>query len=454
MVAVKPQAKIPSIPGFRLAARSFATLPQYLLKLARERGTVVRFRNLRRDVYFFAEPALVEAVMVTKASSFMKGRGTQRLVTMLGRGLLTSEGQEHIRHRRLVQPAFHKKRIESYGAIMVERTLAHAASWQSGQVLDLDHEMNRIALEIVSQALFGMDLSHEYATIGSALDDALSTFLFRMLPFSEVFDSVPIPSTRKMRDACKRLDAVVYRMIAQHRAGAGDSNDLLSMLLSSEDDERGRLTDEQVRDEALTILLAGHETTANALAWTFYLLQRHPEVEAKLHAQVDAVLAERDAGVDDLPQLDYVRAVFAETMRLYPPAWITGRGALRDVEIGSHRLRRGDIVVLSPYVSHRDARYFPRPDSFEPERWLGEAPPKFAYFPFGGGNRRCIGEPFAWMEGVLALATIARRMRLPRVDASDVETLPLVTLRPRTPIRARVELRRTHARPPKATSAV
>jgi cytochrome P450 len=434
---------IPSIPGFRLAFRPFQTFPAYLLKLVRERGPVFRFRNFKLDIYVFCEPDLVEDVLVTKASSFMKGRGTQRLVGLIGRGLLTSEQPQHLRHRRLVAPAFHRRRIEGYGEIMVSRTVAHAERWREGDVLDLDREMNRIALEIVSQALFGTDLSRELDVVSHALDQALSTFAFRMLPYTERFDRMRfLPTTRTLLDARASLDAIVYRMIAEHRAGGVDRGDLLSMLLSAQDDEQVGLTDEQVRDEAMTILLAGHETTANALAWTFYLLQRNPQIEERLHAHVDEVLGDRDPVAADVPRLAYVRAVFAETMRLYPPAWITGRRAVRDVEIGPYRLASGDVVIVSPYVSHRDPRYFPDPERYVPERWLGEPPPKFAYFPFGGGNRLCIGEQFAWMEGVLAIATLARRMRLERVDGGDVATLPLVTLRPRSPIRARVALRR------------
>ena len=430
----------PTIPSFRLALRSFPTLPAYLLRTIRERGTVVRFRNMRRDIYVFAEPALVEEVFVTKASAFLKGRGTQRLVALIGRGLLSSEQPQHLRHRRLVQPAFHRRRVDEYGRIMVERTLALVRGWEAGRLVDVDREMNRLALDIVSRSLFGRDLSADVGNVASALDAALSTFAFRMLPFAEAFDDVPIPPTRRLRAARATLDAIVYRMIAEHRAGAGDASDLLSMLLASEDDDR-QLDDDRVRDEAMTILLAGHETTANALAWTFYLLARNPDVERRLHRELDRVLGDRDPSVDDLPALAYVRAILAETMRLYPPAWITSRYAARPVEIGPYRLRAGDVAMVSQFVSHRDPRYFPDPERYDPERWLGDAPPKFAYFPFGGGNRLCIGESFAWMEGILAIATIARRVRLVRAGEADVATLPLVTLRPRSEIRARVEPR-------------
>ena len=441
MVATKPRSSPPTLPGFRLLARPVTTLPAFLLAVTRDRGSVVRFHTMQRDIYVFAEPAFVEDVLVTKASSFMKGRGTQRLVGLIGRGLLTSDRPQHIAHRRLVQPAFHRGRIDEYGRVMVERALARAIAWTPGEIVDVDREMNRLALEIVSKALFGTDLSADADVVAQALDSALSTFMFRMLPFSEYFDRAPFGPARKLGKARAALDAVVYRMIAEHRAGHGDPGDLLSMLLASEDDDRVRLSDEQVRDEAMTILLAGHETTANALAWTFYLLDRHPQIERLLHAHLDEVLGDRDPVVEDLPRLAYVRAIFAETMRLYPPAWITARRATRRVDVGPYELAAGDIAMVSQYVSHRDERFFPEPERFDPERWLGEAPPKFAYFPFGGGNRLCIGESFAWMEGVLVIATLARRLRLVRADAGVVETLPLVTLRPRTAIRARIELR-------------
>jgi cytochrome P450 len=439
-VSVRPQSP-PTIPAFRLAVRPITTLPGFLLKLTRERGHVLRFSGMGRSIFVFTEPALVEEVFVTKASAFIKGRGTQRLVDLVGRGLLSADAPDHLPHRRLVQPAFHRRRIDEYGRIMVERTRAQAERWKPGQVIEVDREMNRIALEIVSKALFGRDISSEVDTVAGALDAALSTFPFRMMPFAEMLDETPVPPTQRLKHARAELDRVVYRMIAEHRAAAVDTGDLLSMLLESEDDEHPRLNDEQVRDEAMTILLAGHETTANALAWTFYLLGRNPDVEKRLQAHLDQVLGDRDPRVEDLPQLAYVRSVFAETMRLYPPAWVTSRKAIRRVEIGPYVLEPGHVAMVSQYVSHRDPRYFPDPERFDPDRWSGEPPPKFAYFPFGGGNRLCIGESFAWMEGVLAIATIARRMRLVPLDASEVGTLPLVTLRPRTPIRARIELR-------------
>ncbi len=430
------------LPGYVLAGRSFLTLPEFFSNVVREHGPVVCFRNFRRRIYLVTEPSLVEEVLVAKGPAFMKGRGTQRLARLLGRGLLTLEQPEHLRHRRMIQPAFHRKRIDAYATIMVGETLARLDRWNDGATIDVEHETNRLALDIVAKSVFGSDLSRDMDDISDALSAAMQTFPAAMLPFAEIFDNVPIPNTLRLRAARKQLWSVVDRMIREHRAGAGDPGDLLSMLLEARDESGGgALSDEAIRDEALTILLAGHETTANAIAWAFYLLERHPESSARLYAHVDEVLGRRTATAADVPRLDYVRAVFAETMRLYPPAWVTARRALEPVEIGPLRLARGDIAIVCQYVSQRDPRFFPEPERFDPERWFGPPPPKFAYFPFGGGTRLCIGEQFAWMEGILVLATIAQRARLARVDATDVATLPLVTLRPRTPIRARVELR-------------
>jgi len=433
---------IKTLSGFVLAGRSFLTLPDFFMQVTREHGPVVCFRNLRRRIYLITEPSLVEEVLVAKGPAFMKGRGTQRLARLLGRGLLTLEQPEHLRHRRMMQPAFHRKRIDAYATIMVGETLARVGRWSDGETVDVEHETNRLALDIVAKSVFGSDLSRDMDDIADSLNAALQTFPASMLPFSEAFDNLPIPNNLRLWAAKKRLSSVVDRMIREHRAGAGDPNDLLSMLLEARD-EAGAvgLTDEAIRDEALTILLAGHETTANAMAWAFYLLERHPEISARLYAHVDDVLGGRSATAADVPRLDFARAVFAETMRLYPPAWVTARRALEPVEIGPHRLARGDIAIVSQYVSQRDPRFFPEPARFDPDRWFGPPPPKFAYFPFGGGNRLCIGEQFAWMEGILVLATIVQRARLARVDAAEVATLPLVTLRPRTPIRARVQLR-------------
>lgn len=444
MFAERSRPQPPTLPGHVLSRQGFTRMPAFLRDLVPTHGPIVRFHNIvGPDVYFAAEPAAIEEVLVGKAGSFSKARGTRRMRRLLGNGLLTAERPEHLPHRRLVQPAFHRKRLDDYARVMVAASLARVASWQHGSIIEVDRETNRLALEIAAQALFGADLRGDMDAISRALNESMATFPASMLPFSEVFDHLPVPITLRFKRAKRTLDAVVLRMVREHRADGRDRGDVLSMLLTAYDDEtKGRMDDQQIRDEAMTILLAGHETTANALAWTFYLLQRHPAVEAELAAQLDAVLGGRTPTFEDVSRLGYVRALLAEAMRLYPPAWITARRATEAVTIGGYRLRRRDVVIVSQWVTHRDPRFWSEPERFDPARFLRPLPAeRFAYFPFGAGTRMCIGEAFAWTEGILAIATIAQRVRLERVSDRDVATLPLVTLRPRTPIRARVSVR-------------
>jgi len=431
------------VSGAGLFLQPFMQMPFYLIRMTERYGSYLRFRLWPlNDVFYAGTPAAVEQVLVTRAASFVKGRGTLRLKRLLGQGLLTIEQPEHLPNRRLVQPAFHRRRLEEYGAVMAERSRRRAMSWQPGQIVDVEREMNRLALEIVSQTLFGVDLDDQTETIGRALDDGMSTFPALMIPFSELADGLrALPHNRKITSALTSLYGVVDRLVRDHSDGV-DRGDVLSMLLASRDDDGRPMPHEQVRDEAMTILLAGHETTANALTWAFYLLQRHPAIEATLHAHLSDVLGDRDPGFDDVPRLTYVRAVFAETMRLYPPAWVTARTATEDVVIDGQLIPRGAQAIVSQYVMHRDPQWWPEPERFDPGRFMDDHDrPKFAYFPFGGGTRLCIGESFAWTEGVLALATIAHRVRLARIDDGEVRLAPLVTLRPRDPVRARVVAR-------------
>ena len=445
MLAARPAARPPTLPGLRLIRmqQRYHELPSFFCDIARTYGPIVRFKNLWSDVYFVNEPSAIEEILVTKAVSFRKGRGTVRLRRLLGNGLLTAERPEHLPHRRLVAPAFHKKRLADYARVMTDATVARVASWRDGEILDIDRELNRLALEIAAEALFGADLSAEMDTISRSLVQAMETFPASMLPFSEVWDDWPLPSVRRFKAAKRRLDAIVLRMIEEHRAEGVDRGDVLSMLLGARDEEaRGGMNDEQIRDEAMTILLAGHETTANALAWTFYLLQRNPDVATLLYAHVDDVLGDRTPTMEDVPQLGYVRAVLSETLRLYPPAWITARRATERVTVGGYAIERGDIAIVSQYVTQRDPRIWSQAERFLPQRFLdGSTRERFAYFPFGGGTRTCIGEAFAWAEGILVIATIAQRVHLESAGDGDVATLPLVTLRPRSAIRARVRVR-------------
>src|SRR5918911_1504332 len=408
----------------------------FLMNAARLYGDIVHFRMGPQDAYFLNHPDLVKDVLVTHNQNFKKGRALQRSKRLLGEGLLTSEGEFHRRQRRLAQPAFHRARINSYGAVMTSTAARNASRWRDGEQLNISQEMMRLTLAIVARTLFDADVESEADEIGAALTSVMELFDFLLLPFSELLERLPLPHARRFQRAKQRLDATIYRIIEERRRSNEDRGDLLSMLMSARDEEGdgGQMTDAQVRDEVMTIFLAGHETTANALTWTWYLLSEHPSVEAKLHAELNAVLAGREPTVEDVPRLRYTEMVVAESMRLYPPAWAVGRLAVEDHEVGGYLIPRGSLVLVSQYVMHRDPRFWPDPERFDPARWTPEAKasrPQFSYFPFGGGVRRCIGEGFAWMEGVLVISTLAQRWRL-RLDAGQrVEPQPMVTLRPR-----------------------
>ncbi len=408
----------------------------FLQDLAATYGDVARFTLGQQAMFLVNHPDHIRDVLVTHQRNFTKGRGLERAKRMLGEGLLTSEGEFHLRQRRLAQPAFHRKRIASYGATMVHYAAQTDAGWQltPGAAVNMLEEMAHLTLSIVGKTLFDADVTGESQQVGAALNTAISLFNIATLPFADLLDRLPLPSTRRFLAARAQLDTTIYRIINERRAQGEDRGDLLSMLLLSQDEQgTGTMSDEQLRDEAMTIFLAGHETTANALTWTWYLLDQHPAVAARLHAELDAVLAGRAPTMADLPLLPYTEMVVAESMRLYPPAWIIGRRAIADFELGGYTIPARSIVVMSPYVTQRDARFFPDPTRFDPERWTAaarESRPKFSYFPFGGGSRQCIGEQFAWMEGSLVLATLAQRWRPTLLPGHEVRTQPMVTLRP------------------------
>jgi len=422
------------VPGSNLRAMQRDPLG-FLTRIAREFGDVVHFTFGPQHLYLINEPDLIREVLVTKERAFMKGRALQRTKLLLGEGLLTSEGDFHLRQRRLMQPAFHRDRIARYAEGMRANAERVAESWRDGQTMDVAQEMTRLTLSIVAQTLFGADVSSEADEIGRALTELMEVFTVLLNPFTQWLMKLPTPKMRSTQRAIERLDATIYRMIEQRRASGVDRGDLLSMLLLAQD-EGEVMTDRQVRDEAMTLFLAGHETTANALAWTFYLLAQNPHVE--------------------IGDGTHARMVLAESMRLYPPAWIIGRLALENVEIGGYTIPRGAIVIVSQYVTHRDPRYWPEPEKFDPERFRDEDPspgpaargptspggrgrreaagegisrPKFAYFPFGGGSRICIGEGFAWTEGVIVLQTLARKWRLSLAQSTPVIPKPVITLR-------------------------
>ena len=408
----------------------------FLTGLARRYGDGVHFRLAAQHVTLLSDPEHVRDVLVTRQRTFVKSRALDRARLLLGEGLLTANGEHHLRQRRLAQPAFHRQRMAGYASTMIEEGLKIRETWRDGAELDVSREMMRVTLAIAGRTMFSTDVSGEAEEIGAALTNALELFDIAVLPFAEVFVKLPLPRSRRFNRARARLDQTIHRIIAERRRDGRDRGDLLSMLMLARDEEGDGtgMSDAQLRDEALTIFLAGHETTANALAWTWYLLAQNPQAESRLHAELEAVLGMEAPEAEDFPALDYTRRVLAESMRLYPPAWVLGRRPLVDFEIGGHLVRAGSIVLMSQWVVHRDPRWWADPLRFDPDRWGGPAErerPRFAYFPFGGGTRQCIGEHFAWMEGVLLLATIAQRWRFRLAPGAVPTTQPLITLRAR-----------------------
>ena len=432
------------LPGSSLRALHRDPI-RFLTRTARTYGDASHWRFGSQHFFLFKHPDQIRDVLVTNARSFMKGRALQRTKIFLGEGLLTSEGELHRRQRRLVLPAFHRDRIQRYGEVMVEYGRRARERWRDGEELDVAHEMTRLTLSIVGRTLFDADVAEEADELGRALTVLMDLFTVLLSPFAGILQRLPLPQTRRFRRAMQRLDATIYRIIEERRAAGEDRGDLLSMLLLAQDEEGGGggMTDLQVRDEAMTLFLAGHETTANALSWTWYLLSRNRDAERALHDEIDRICGDRLPAPADVPRLACTEMVLAESMRIYPPAYLIGRTALEDVTIGEWLVPRGSIVIVAEIVTHRDARWFPDPLRFDPSRFTAEAKaarPKFAYFPFGGGPRICIGEGFAWTEGILLLATIAQTWRF--TGGRDVEPLPLITLRPRGGMPMRATLRR------------
>ena len=411
----------------------------FFTSVARRYGDVARWAFGSQPVYLVSHPDLIEDVLVTSAKKFMKGIALQRAKRLLGEGLLTSEGQMHLRQRRTIQPLFHKQQVQRFAEAMVRHAVRWRGSVHDGATIDVTAEMGALTLAIVGETLFSANVQSDADEVREALSDAVQSFAYAVLPGIELIEKLPVGPFVKVRTARARLDRVILRVIAERRAVAGSGHDLVSMLLAARDPENPSepgMSDQQIRDEAMTIFLAGHETTANAMAWTWHLLGHAAAVESRLHAELDRVLAGRTPAVEDVPKLEYTRAVIAESMRLYSPAWTMGRRAIAPHTIGGYTIEKDALVLASQWVVHRDARWWSEPETFTPERWLGAAGsrPRYAYFPFGGGNRVCIGESFAWTEAILLLATIAQRWRLAPVTSPVPE--PRITLRP-----ARLQMR-------------
>lgn len=448
-MAIKGAEKLP--PSLRTDLigghfRSFRKDATGFLERLSKLGDVTSFRLGPQQAYFLNDPELIRDLLVVNAHKFKKGRALQRAKTLLGEGLLTSEGEFHLRQRRMIQPAFHRAQIADYSRSMVELAEETSDNWRDRETLDIDREMMHLTLRIVGKTLFSANVEDDADAVGKAMTSMTTLFNFLLLPFSEWLQKLPLPHSKRFKSARGTLDSVIYAIINDRRRSGENKGDLLSMLLNAQDEDDGSvMTDEQVRDEALTLFLAGHETTANLLTFTWYVLSQNPDAEAKLHEEIDRVLNGRSPTFEDISKLTYCEHVIAESMRLYPPAWAIGRLATEDHEFGGFPVAKGSLILISPYITHRDKRFWSEPEVFRPERWemqsVKVAGQRYIYFPFGGGIRRCIGEGFAWTEGILLLATLAGKWKLELDPGQKIALQPMITLRPKYGMRMKIRSR-------------
>ncbi|MEK6243013.1 MAG: cytochrome P450 [Pseudomonadota bacterium] len=422
-------------------ARSFARDPlSFLTGVAAQYGDIANFRLGGIDVFFVRHPDYIREVLITQRASFTMTSLRAKINAVVGEGLFTSRGELHARQRRLIQPVFRKSRIEAYAGQMAELSLRMREQWRPGSVIDITNEMMKLTMLIAAQALFDHDIGEDTQKVSRNIGTVLEFFTRLSSPFLKLSLWLPLPSSLRFRKAVRDLDAVIYRLIERRKGAASAGNDLLSLLMQAKDDETNvQMTEKQLRDEILTLLIAGHETTANVLAWTFYLLAQRPDADQRLHDEARAVLGGRAAfTAADIDRLVYARMATQEGLRLYPPGWFIGREAQTDVKLGGYTVPKGAVVMMSQYVMHRDARFFDEPERFKPERWEGdflERLPRGAYFPFSAGDRHCIGEGFAWQEALLILATLVERWRFELVPGQHIRPRPSVTLRPDGPIK-------------------
>lgn len=434
----------PRVKGYPVLGNVVALLRDplgFAIECARIHGDMVQIHVGSLPIILVTHPTNVEEVLRGKHRSFVKDRGTRLLSSVLGQGLVTSEGDFWRRQRRLATPAFQTEAVQKYSTLMVERTLRHLAQWRPGQQRDLHADLMRLTAEIVAQTLFSSSVAENAELVADALRDVLEYFAGPGA-FVAWWDRVPTPGNWNYHRAVRRIDRIILDAIARRRLATTWPDDLLSRLMNARDEEGHPMSDRQLRDELATLFLAGHETTAVALSFCFSLLGRHPEATARLQAELETVLKGRPPTVADLPRLRYTEGVVKEAMRLYPPVPSIGREAIHDCEIGGYAIPQGTQLALVQWVVHRDPRWYPEPEAFRPERWESDWArqlPRGAYFPFGDGPRVCIGQGFAMMEAVLILATVASRWRCELLSQRPPLLLPSVTLRPRGGIRVRVQ---------------
>jgi cytochrome P450 len=433
-----------------------------LSNISLEYGDISCFKLGRELVYLINNPDYIEKVLIYDHRNFKKGKRLQTAKAVLGEGLVTSEGDLHNRQRRLIQPVFHPKQIISYSNTMTDYATRMRDRWKDGEIVDISEEMMRLTLGIICKSVLNYDVESEAQEIGKALTTVRKYSKRLQSPIGHVLDKIPVlPAVRGAREAKKELDSLVYQLIADRRRrreeqgsnnntnnnGKSHHEDLLSRLMEVQDSDslnnnQEKMSDKQVRDEVMTIFIAGHETTANALTWTFYLLSQNQDIETKLHDEIDSVLRDgsgdnvgnRIPTADDIPKLQYTEKVLRESMRLYPPVWTMGRRVENDYSVGEYTIPAGSSILMSQYVMHHNPTYYEEPNQFNPDRWTEEFKsrlPRFCYFPFGGGIRGCIGEPFAWIEGILIIATIAQKWSMRLLTSHRIKLDPAITLRPK-----------------------
>jgi cytochrome P450 len=438
-----------------------------LQRIAYKYGDISYFKLGRQHVYLINNPDYIEKVLVYDHRNFTKGKRFQLAKALLGEGLVTSEGDLHSRQRRIIQPIFHPKQITSYGKVITDYATNMNQKWKDGDTLDISKEMMQLTLSIICKSVLNYDVESEAKDVDKALTTCRNYSKRLQTPLGHVLNKIPIlPNVKGAREARETLDRLVYSLIKERRKGFESKiksyDDLLTRLLQAQDAtgsaptsnnnkstgttfSSAGMSDKQVRDEVMTIFIAGHETTANALTWTFYLLSQNPDIEKKLLDELGSVIGNDIAPTtDDLPKLKFAEKVIRESMRLYPPVWSIGRYVDNNYALGKYTIPIGSTILMSQYVMHHDPRYYDEPDRFDPERWSVEARssrPRFSYFPFGGGIRACIGESFAWMEGILILATIARQWKMRLAPSHRVELDPAITLRPKYGLKMKLERR-------------
>jgi cytochrome P450 len=416
-------------------------------RFAREYGDIVRFRVLMRERILLSHPDLISQVLVVQQSKFHKSELTRRITKrMLGQGLLISEGDFWRRQRRLAQPAFHRSRINQYGSTMSEIAQARLRDWRDGQERDIAQEMMALTLDIAVRTLFGTTLPADADRVGPAMTFLMRYSVSRQRGPVRIPENWPTPKNRRANRELEFMSSLVYRIIAERSAEVNptDHNDLLALLMNAMDEDGGQMTPQQLRDEAMTLFIAGHETTAQMLAWTWFALSENPDVEARLHEELHGVLGGRPPETADFGRLPYLQAIMNEILRLYPPAYITARETIESCELGGYIIPAGKTIIFSQWVTHRDPRFYDDPDAFRPQRWLdglAQRLPPGAYFPFGDGPRRCIGQGFALLEAAIVIGIVAQRFRLRLVPGHPVAPEPLVTLRPRNGIRMTIHAR-------------